>query len=96
MNLFRNPFKNFGRRSYTWLHKSLCFCRERLGKYHQRKPVIDTYACYGRDDYLFLKGRVLRDSLIHVDPADSKIKNLINNYKRFGTVEIPFAKLRVY
>ncbi|MFK7937393.1 MAG: hypothetical protein AB8G22_28015, partial [Saprospiraceae bacterium] len=61
-----------------------------------KNPItIDTYWGYGRQDYLFLKGRVLEDEQIVVSDNDNLWRNLVNSYKRFESDEIPNAQVEV-
>lgn len=68
--------------------------RERLGN---RAPImILPYRGYGTPEKMFLKGRVLEDKGIQsAQDNDSIWENLVNMYKRFGSSEIPYAKVRV-
>ncbi len=57
--------------------------------------IVVPYSGYAGKNNIFLKGRVLEDERIFSDPSDHKIRNIINNIKRFETDEIPFAKIRI-
>jgi len=71
------------------------FWRNRSLRRRARKNLkLDTYLGYGRPDYLYAKGRVLEDKGILSEISDSRIRNFINSYKRFGTNEISYAQLR--
>jgi len=66
--------------------------RERVGG--RDAIMILPYLGYGTADNLYLKGRVLEDRGITSAEAHHSIwDNLINTYKRFGSNEIPYAKL---
>ncbi len=57
--------------------------------------MIATYHGYGNREYVFLKGRVLKDRRIIARNVDSRWRALINNYKRFSSREIEGARLKV-
>lgn len=60
------------------------------------KPVTTAnYVGFGREDYLFLTGRVLRDRGIRRRERDRLLDNLINNFKRFNSREIRGAEVKV-
>ena len=60
------------------------------------KPVtVANYIGFGRPDYLFVTGRVLRDRGIRRNERDRLWDNISNNFKRFNSREIPGAKVRV-
>lgn len=60
------------------------------------KPVsVANYVGFGRPDYLFLTGRVLRDRGIRRDERDGLLDNLLNNFKRFNSREVGGAKVRI-
>ncbi|MDX1942014.1 MAG: phosphatase domain-containing protein [Saprospiraceae bacterium] len=61
-----------------------------------KAPItILAYRGYGRRDHILLQGRVLKNKVITTSPADSLWRNLVNNYKRFGSAEIRGAQLCV-
>ena len=68
--------------------------RERLGG---RDPImILPYRGYGRQDKLYLRGRVLEDrGIAAASDNDTIWNNLVNMYKRFKSNEIPYARLLV-
>ncbi len=56
--------------------------------------IIVAYSGYGTGDSLFLKGRALEDHGIRLaGEADSVWRNLRNTYRRFGSDEIPGARV---
>lgn len=60
------------------------------------KPVtVATYAGFGRKDYLYLTGRVLRDKALKYAERDGVLQNVVNNFKRFNSREIPGAEVSV-
>ncbi|NJC27100.1 App1 family protein [Neolewinella antarctica] len=60
------------------------------------KPItVANYVGFGREDYLFLTGRVLRDRGIRRDERDKLWDNISNNFKRFNSREIPGAKVKI-
>ena len=62
----------------------------------QDKPVtLADYRGFGRNDYLFLTGRVLRDRFIQTGEHDGLLRNLANNFKRFNSREIPGATVSI-
>lgn len=68
---------------------------DRLGWARNKPVMLANYRGFGRNDYLFLTGRVLRDLAISHREADGTLRNLANNFKRFNSREIPGAKVRV-
>ncbi len=54
-----------------------------------------SYRGYGRKDFLFTLGRVIRNRGINPKEKDRLDNNLLNSYKRFESDEIPFAKLKI-
>lgn len=66
-----------------------------LGVGNNRPITIANYRGFGRPDYLYLKGRVLRDKTIVYSENDSLLRNFINSIKRFNSREIPRANVRV-
>ena len=57
--------------------------------------MIMPYRGYGRPDRILLVGRVLEDEGIgHIDP-EGRRTTLLDNLKRFGTDEVPGAKLKI-
>ncbi|MEO0731803.1 MAG: phosphatase domain-containing protein [Bacteroidota bacterium] len=68
---------------------------DRLG-WGKDKPVsVANYVGFGREDYLFLTGRVLRDRGIRREERDGLLDNLVNNFKRFNSREIRGAEVDV-
>jgi phosphatidate phosphatase APP1 len=62
----------------------------------RKKPiVIQAYRGFGRRDYLFLSGRVLRDKFILRGEQDSIWRNFNNTVKRFNSREINNASLLI-
>ena len=60
------------------------------------KPVtVANYVGFGRPDYLFLTGRVLRDRGIRREERDKLWDNISNNFKRFNSREIPGAEVKI-
>ncbi|MGB3548333.1 MAG: phosphatase domain-containing protein [Saprospiraceae bacterium] len=60
------------------------------------KPVtVANYIGFGREDYLYLTGRVLRDRGVRRGERDGLLRNVINNFKRFNSREIPGARLEI-
>lgn len=66
---------------------------DRLG-WGRDKPVsLANYIGFGREDYLWLTGRVLRDRGISREERDNLLDNISNNFKRFNSREIKGAKI---
>jgi phosphatidate phosphatase APP1 len=60
------------------------------------KPVTTAnYIGFGREDFLFLTGRVLRDRGIRRSERDDLLDNLVNNFKRFNSREIRGAEVEI-
>ncbi len=65
-------------------------------RYSAGRPALAIpFRGFGAHDKIWLQGRVLRDRRIVVSPHDSIWRNLVNNYKRFGSHKIPGALLDV-
>ncbi|MCB0637369.1 MAG: DUF2183 domain-containing protein [Lewinella sp.] len=69
--------------------------RSRLGLGERYPITIAPYRGFGRPDYVYFSGRVLRDKFIIRRDGDTSWRNFINNVKRFNSREINFAKLKV-
>lgn len=68
---------------------------DRLG-WGQDKPVaVANYIGFGREDYLFLTGRVLRDRGIRRGERDGLLENVVNNFKRFNSREVNGALVKI-
>jgi phosphatidate phosphatase APP1 len=61
----------------------------------ERPLVITAYRGYGRRDYIFLQGRILRYAPLYGVDHNSYFKNLIDSYRRFGVDEVADAELRI-
>ena len=59
------------------------------------ETLIVPYIGYASDKKIFLKGRVLKNKGISTNPSNSKLRNLINTYKRFETDEIGCIDINV-
>jgi len=68
---------------------------DRLGWGNDKPVSVANYIGFGREDYLHLTGRVLRDKGISRDERDSLLDNVVNNFKRFNSREIPGAEVEV-
>jgi phosphatidate phosphatase APP1 len=65
-------------------------------KFDSKDPIIVLpFRGYAGKDRIFVKGRVLEDENIFRGKTDSEIRNIINNFKRFETDEIPEADVRI-
>lgn len=68
---------------------------DRLG-WGRDKPIsIMNYVGFGREDYLYLTGRVLRDRGIRREERDNLLDNVINNFKRFNSREVRGAEVEI-
>lgn len=57
---------------------------------------IVPYNGYGTAEFIYLKGRVLEDKgITSAKDTDSKLRNIINMYKRLQSDEIPGAKIEI-
>jgi phosphatidate phosphatase APP1 len=66
-----------------------------LRPYLRDELMIFPYLGYGTAELLYLKGRVLEDKGISNPEDDASIwKNLFDSYKRFGSNEMPNARIR--
>lgn len=68
---------------------------ERLGWGSDKPVFVANYTGYGRADYLHLTGRVLRDKAVSRTERDGLLRNVVNNFKRFNSREIPGAEVEV-
>jgi phosphatidate phosphatase APP1 len=68
---------------------------DRLG-WGRDKPVsVVNYIGFGREDYLYLTGRVLRDRGISREERDNLLDNVVNNFKRFNSREVRGAEVEI-
>ncbi len=68
---------------------------ERLGWGKDKPVAVANYIGFGRPDYLFLTGRVLRDRGIRREERDGLLDNVVNSFKRFNSREIVGAKVKI-
>lgn len=68
---------------------------DRLGWGRDKPVAVANYIGFGRPDYLFLTGRVLRDRGVRREERDSLLDNVVNNFKRFNSREITGATVRI-
>lgn len=68
---------------------------DRLGWGHDKPVSVANYVGFGREDYLFLTGRVLRDRGIRRQERDGLLDNVVNNFKRFNSREIRGAQVEI-
>ncbi|MGB3468219.1 MAG: phosphatase domain-containing protein [Cyclobacteriaceae bacterium] len=65
-------------------------------KFDSEDPLmVQPYRGFANENRIFLKGRVLEDENIFNGKSDNQIKNIINNFKRFETDEVPEANVRI-
>jgi len=69
--------------------------RGRLGIGRNAPVSAVAYGGFGRSDFVFLQGRVLKEKFIISKVGDSGWRNFLNSLKRFESDEVPNAKLRV-
>lgn len=68
---------------------------DRLG-WGRDKPVsVANYIGFGREDYLFITGRVLRDRGIRRNERDTLLENVVNSFKRFNSREVNGARVKI-
>ena len=68
---------------------------DRLGWGQDRPVSVANYIGFGRPDFLYLSGRVLRDRGIGRSERGDLLANLSDSFKRFNSREISDAKVRV-
>ncbi|MBC6996439.1 DUF2183 domain-containing protein [Neolewinella lacunae] len=68
---------------------------DRLGWGHDKPVSVANYVGFGREDYLFLTGRVLRDRGISRGERDNLLDNIVNNFKRLNSREITGAEVDI-
>ncbi|MBX2929410.1 MAG: DUF2183 domain-containing protein [Saprospiraceae bacterium] len=80
------------RRLFRWvLPEDPAYRRHSAG----RPALVVPFRGFCFRNRVYLQGRVLRDRRIVVSPDDSLWRNLVNNYKRFGSLKIPGALLDI-
>jgi phosphatidate phosphatase APP1 len=67
----------------------------KLGLAGERELNIFAYKGFGRPDYFFLSGRVLRNSDILRKETDRFWHNMVNNFRRFNSREVAGAELEI-
>ncbi|CAH1001777.1 hypothetical protein LEM8419_02683 [Neolewinella maritima] len=77
------------------LHRNWDNLVDRLRWGHDKPIDVANYIGFGRPDYLYLTGRVLRDRGIGRDERDQLFHNLVNNFKRFNSREIDDAEVEI-
>ena len=78
-----------------FLHRLSRWVRSLLGYQPDWPVMVASYRGYGRREWVFLKGRVLKDRRIIARNVNSRWRALINNYKRFSSREIGGASVRL-
>ncbi len=75
---------------------SLLYKIRRILRIGHRAPItLLTYRGFGKKDYIYLQGRVLKEKPIVSTATDSSWKNLRNNFRRLWSVEIRNASLKI-
>ena len=84
------------RSSHLFLDRSFYLLRRKLKLGNNSAVTVFTYRGYGRKDYVFLQGRVLRKRTLPGRPSvtDSAWRDLLNNFRRIWSVEIRQATLQ--
>lgn len=77
------------------VHREFDEVIDRLGWGNDKPVSVANYVGFGRPDYLYLTGRVLRDKGIRRHERDGLFDNLVNNFKRFNSREIRGAKVTI-
>lgn len=68
---------------------------DRLGWGRDKPIAVANYIGFGKADYLFITGRVLRDRGVQRSERDTLLENVVNNFKRFNSREIGGAKVTI-
>jgi|AntRauTorckE5430_2_1112549.scaffolds.fasta_scaffold01577_3 phosphatidate phosphatase APP1 len=68
---------------------------DRLGWGNDKPVCVANYIGFGREDYLYLTGRVLRDRGVRRNERDKLLDNVVNNFKRFNSREIRGASVKI-
>ena len=77
------------------LHREWDNLVDRLRWGHDKPLDVASYIGFGREDYLYLTGRVLRDRGISRNERDQLWHNVVNNFKRFNSREVNDAKVEI-
>jgi phosphatidate phosphatase APP1 len=77
------------------LHREWDDLVDRLRWGHDKPVDVANYIGFGRPDYLYLTGRVLRDRGISRNERDRLWHNIVNNVKRFNSREIDGAEVEI-
>ncbi|MCP9236095.1 App1 family protein [Lewinella sp. JB7] len=77
------------------LHREWDNLVDRLRWGHDKPIDVANYIGFGRPDFLYLTGRVLRDRGIARNERDQLWHNIVNNFKRFNSREINDAKVEI-
>lgn len=77
------------------IHREWDEIADRLNWGVDKPVVVANYKGFGRPDRLYLTGRVLRDKAISRRQRDGLLRNVVNNFKRFNTREIPRAMVEI-
>jgi phosphatidate phosphatase APP1 len=72
------------------------FLKTSLGIGTKGPLTIVTYRGFGTNEHVFLMGRVMKDKFIFASAKDSRWRNFVNTFKRFGSSEIPGARLQAF
>ncbi|PHI21070.1 hypothetical protein CEQ90_05160 [Lewinellaceae bacterium SD302] len=87
----KDTIENLGRS----VHHEWDKIADRLNWGVDKPVVVANYSGFGRANHLFLTGRVLRDKAIGRTERDGLLQNVINNFKRFNSREIPGAEVEI-
>jgi phosphatidate phosphatase APP1 len=93
MEDWKSFFYKLGNSSENYFDSLKLKLRQRLGL-HMNIQVVP-YMTYANSEELYIRGRVLLNKDIDVNDRDTLWKNLHNTYKRFNSVEVAGARLRM-
>lgn len=77
------------------VHRQWDLIADRLNWGADKPVVVANYRGFGRADHLYLTGRVLRDKAIGRSERVGLLRNVIDNFNRFNSREIPGAEVEI-
>ncbi len=95
MSAFKRFAINLLRKADNWFDDLRHRLRTLTGWGRRAPLTIAAYRGYGRPDYLFVQGRVLKYKLIYGARHNSVWKSFVDSYRRFGSKEIRDAHVKV-
>src|SRR5688500_13954053 len=93
MQGWKKVFYEIGNSSEAYFDSLKLKLRQRLGL-HMDIQIV-TYMTYATSRELYIRGRVLLNRNIEVNDRDNLWENLQNTYRRFSSLEVAGAKLKV-